>query len=443
MEMRALPFRIPGFGVALVMVVMLLFFQSLHAAESVPVERLVTGMVLRGPVNPGSARYFSRVLDEASLEGSGAVLVELDTPGGLVSSLRTMVKAVMASPVPVIVYVSPSGAEAASAGALLLLSAHVAAMSPGTETGAAHPVTPGIPGQGESAAGTKAVNDLAAFARSLALERGRNPEWAERAVRESLASSASEALQEGVIDIIADTPKELLRRTDGRQLKTAAGIQTLSTAGARLVMKPPSFSESVLMAVAHPDIAYILFLAGLLGLYFEFASPGAIFPGTAGAVALLLGLYSLQLLSASITGILLLMLAVLFLAMEVFVTSGGVLAVAGLVSLFAGSLMLFDFPSSGLTLSLQVFLPVFIAFSLAVVLILRLIVRSARGRKLSGGEGLVGETGEALEPLAPGVPGKVFVHGELWDAVSASAVEKGGGVRVEGMKGMQLQVNRQ
>jgi membrane-bound serine protease (ClpP class) len=442
MEMRSLPFRIPGFRAVLVMVAFLLF-HSLHAAVAFPVERHVTGMTLKGPINPGSARYFSRVLDEASLDGSRAVLVELDTPGGLVSSLRDMVQAVMASPVPVIVYVSPSGAEAASAGALLLLSSHVAAMSPGTETGAAHPVTPGIPGQRESVSGTKAVNNLAAFARSLALERGRNPEWAERAVRESLASSASEALQEGVIDIIADTPEELLRRTDGRQVKTSLGIRILSTADVTLVMNPPSFSESVLMAVAHPDIAYILFLAGLLGLYFEFSSPGAIFPGTAGAVALLLGLYALQLLSASITGILLLLLAVLFLAMEVFVTSGGVLAVAGLVSLFAGSLMLFDFPSSGITLSLQVFIPVFIAFSAAVVLILRLVVRSARGRRLSGGEGLVGETGEALEPLAPGVPGKVFVHGELWDAVSASAIEKGGGVRVEGMKGMQLQVNRQ
>lgn len=416
-----------------------LFSLPLRAAERQP---LVVGVELRGSVNPGSAGFFSRALQEAAAMEADAVLLEIDTPGGLVSSLRSMVQGVLGSPVPVIAYVAPSGAQAASAGALLVLSAHVAAMSPGTEIGAAHPVGLGLPGSGEEAGASleKAVNDLAAFARSLAEERGRNAEWAERAVRESLASSAREALKAGVVELVVADREALFLQLEGREVVTQAGSVTLRLAGAEVVQLKPGFRERALMTLANPDLAYIFFLAGLLGLYFEFSNPGSILPGTAGALSLLLGLYALQALSVNVAGLLLLLLAVVFLVLELFVSSGGFLAVGGLVALFFGSLMLFDGPVTGVDLSLGVFLPVFLLFSAAVAAILFALLRSARSPKASGLEGMVGQTGSVVHGLQPGVAGKVFVHGELWEALSWEPLTEGAPVRVERVEGMLLHV---
>jgi membrane-bound serine protease (ClpP class) len=401
----------------------------------------VSRMVLHGSVNPGSATFFSRVLAEANRDGDQLLLVELDTPGGLVSSLRSMVRDVLASNVPVVVYVSPSGAQAASAGALLLLSSHVAAMAPGTETGAAHPV--GMGGGEEEKDGVmsvKAANDLAAFARSLAEERGRNAEWAEKAVRESIASPASEALKSGVIDTIAASRGELLAFLEGRKVKTVSGIRILKTAGIPIREQEPSFRERVMMSIADPNIAYLLLLLGLAGLYFELASPGAIFPGVAGAVSLLLALFAMQLLSADTTGLLLVLAGLVFLGLELFVTSGGVLAVAGLVALFFGSLMVFSTPETGLSVSWWFFLPFFLAFAAVVMVLVRIVARASRRGHLSGSEALVGQTGRVFRGLEPGRPGKVFVHGELWDAVGTEPAGPGRAVTVTGIDGMQLNV---
>ncbi len=417
---------------------LLFFFRQGYAAAQVTVSRIV----LSGSVNPASAQYFSRVLAEAHADGSAALLVELDTPGGLVSSLRLMVQDVLASKIPVIVYVSPSGAQAASAGALLMLSAHVAAMSPGTEIGAAHPVGMGGGDREGDVMSGKAASDLAAFARSLAEVRGRNQEWAEQAVLRSRASSAQEALRIGVIDLIASKPAIVLRRVDGMKVRTAGGEVTLATADASLKPIAATFQEQVLMRIADPNIAYILFLAGLAGLYFELASPGAIFPGVAGAVSLLLGLYAMQMLPVSITGVLLLLLGVLFLGLELFVTSGGVLAIAGLIALFAGSLMLFGTPGSGTELSLFVFLPVFLVFAVAAGAIVRVVLRSSSSRQLSGQDGLLGESGRVVRLIEGASAGKVFVHGELWDAVAGEKLPEGTPVRVTGIKGLQLQVTK-
>jgi len=413
-------------------------FRPGYAAGKVTVSRIV----LSGSVNPASAQYFSRALEQAHADGSAALLLELDTPGGLVSSLRLMVQDVMASKIPVIVYVSPSGAQAASAGALLMLSAHVAAMSPGTEIGAAHPVGMGGGDTQSDVMSGKAASDLAAFARSLAEVRGRNPEWAEQAVLRSRASSAQEALRIGVIDLIAVSPSMLLKEIDGKRVKIGGRELALETARARLSVIEPTFQEQALMRIADPNIAYILFLAGLAGLYFELANPGAIFPGVAGAVSLLLGLYAMQMLPVSITGVLLLLLGVLFLGLELFVTSGGVLAIAGLIALFAGSLMLFVTPGSGTELSLFVFLPVFLVFTVAAVAILRVVLRSSSARQLSGQEGLLGESGSVVRQIEGASAGKVFVHGELWDAVAGEKLPEGTPVRVTGMKGLQLQVTK-
>ena len=406
----------------------------------------IRAMSLKGSVNPGSAAYFLRVLDEANRSGDELLLVEIDTPGGLVASLRQMVQGVMASRVPVVVYVAPSGAQAASAGALLLLSAHVAAMAPGTETGAAHPVGIGGETDKKSVMNAKIENDLAAFARSLAQKRGRSPEWAERAVRESIASTASEALAAGVIDTVAPSRNELLAFLDGRAVTTAAGAVTIRTSGVTVRDAAPTFREEVMMTIADPNIAYFLLLLGLAGLWFELTTPGAIFPGVAGAIALVLGAWAMQLLSINVTGLLLILLAILFFGLEIFVVSGGALAIAGLVALFIGSVMVFNQPEIGLVINWWVFLPLFLSFSATVLLLVFVVLRSTRKKALSGMDGLVGEMGTVERAIADGMGGKVFVHGELWDASASGPVPAGARVvvtRVEGMKLNVKQINRE
>jgi len=405
-------------------------------------SRAIRVVGLKGSVNPGSAHYFLRVLDEANRSGDELLLVELDTPGGLVSSLRTMVQGVMASRTPVVVYVAPSGAQAASAGALLLLSAHVAAMAPGTETGAAHPVAVGGSEEKGSAMEVKTVNDLAAFARSLAEKRGRNPVWAEQAVRESIASSATEALDAGVIDTVAARRGDLLRYLDGRKVSTWSGVVTIHTAGAPVIVSRPAFGEQVMMAIADPNIAAFLLLLGIAGLYFELSTPGAVLPGVAGAISLLLGAYAMQLLSVNTTGILLIALALLFFVLEIFVVSSGVLAIAGLVSLFIGSIMVFNAPELGLVLNWWFFLPLFLSFSAGVLLFIIVVARSTRSRRLSGIDGLVGETGIVMKAIEGEKAGKVFVHGELWSATAPETIIPGEKVTVTGVEGLRLRVGK-
>jgi membrane-bound serine protease (ClpP class) len=402
----------------------------------------IRSMSLKGSVNPGSTVWFLRELDEANREGDTLLLVELDTPGGLVASLRQMVQGVMASKVPVVVYVAPSGAQAASAGALLLLSAHVSAMAPGTETGAAHPVDLGGNADKGSVMNAKIENDLAAFARSLAQKRGRNPEWAERAVRESIASTASEALTAGVIDTVAANRKELLAYLDGRTVMTSAGAVTIHTASVQVQEVSPTFGEQVMMTIADPNIAYFLLLLGIAGLYFELTTPGAVLPGVAGAIALVLGAWAMQLLSVNVTGLLLILLAILFFGLEIFVVSSGALAIAGLVALFIGSVMVFNQPEIGLVINWWIFLPLFLSFSAGVLLLVFVVLRSTRKRALSGMEGLIGETGSVERAIVAGKGGKVHVHGELWDAAASGDIPAGAQVVVMSVDGMKLNVKQ-
>ena len=436
MQVNMRRFRLIGLLPAMAVVLCLVFSPACGASAE------IRSMSLKGSVNPGSAVYFLRVLDEANRDGDRLLLVELDTPGGLVSSLRSMVQGVMASRVPVVVYVSPSGAQAASAGALLLLSSHVAAMAPGTETGAAHPV--GIGGNPEkgSVMGTKVENDLAAFARSLAQKRGRNPDWAERSVRESIASTATEALKSGVIDTVAAGRKELLGFLEGRKVMTASGEVTIHTAGVPVRDVGPSFGEQVMMTIADPNIALFLLLLGIAGLYFELTTPGAIFPGVAGAISLLLGAYALQLLSVNATGLLLILLALVFFTTEIFVISSGVLAIAGLISLFIGSIMVFNAPERGLTINWWFFLPLYLSFSAGVLLLVFVVVRSTKRKPLSGREGLVGETGRVSKVIEEGKTGKVFVHGEMWDATGSGTFPPDSEVTVTGVEGLKLRVKQ-
>ncbi|ANT64753.1 NfeD-like protein [Prosthecochloris sp. CIB 2401] len=400
-------------------------------------------MKLEGTVNPGSAGYLASALSEAEESGAAVLLVELDTPGGLVASLREMVKGVMASRVPVVVYVSPEGARAASAGTLLTLAGHIAAMSPGTEIGAAHPVGIGIGEESDTVKDSKAVNDLAAFARSIAEARGRNVGWAERAVRESIASSADEALEAGVVDVVARDRYELLDLIDGMHVVTADGKKELKTARISLREFSPDFKQRVLMLLADPNLAYIFIMIGLAGLYFELANPGAMFPGVAGAVSLLLGLFALQMLPVNVVGLLLIVLAVLFITLEVFVASAGVLAVAGLVSMFIGSLMLFDTYHTGIAISFTVFVPVFVSLALFVALVVWLVARSALRRPESGPESLTGAVGHVVRVVPGSVHVKVYVHGEVWDARCSKPLAEGDSIIVESLQGMVLQVTPQ
>jgi membrane-bound serine protease (ClpP class) len=428
--------RLLKFSVIPVIAVFLLVASSAVQAAQ------IRSMSLTGSVNPGSAAYFLRVLDEANRENDTLLLVELDTPGGLVSSLRQMVQGVMASRVPVVVYVAPSGAQAASAGALLLLSANVAAMAPGTETGAAHPVDISGGGEKGSVMGKKIENDLAAFARSLAQKRGRSPEWAERAVRESIASTASEALAAGVIDTVAANRTALLAFLDGRRVQTAADEVTIYTKNVPVKEATPTFGEEVMMTIANPNIAYFLLLLGLAGLWFELSTPGAIIPGVAGVIALVLGAWAMQLLSVNVTGLLLILLAILFFGLEIFVVSSGALAIAGLVALFIGSVMVFNQPEIGLVIDWWVFLPLFLSFSAGVLLLVFVVLRSTRKKALSGAEGMVGETGTVERAIAEGKSGKVFVHGELWDASANGSIPAGSRVTITGIDGMKLMVEQ-
>ncbi|HHE07589.1 MAG TPA: nodulation protein NfeD, partial [Chlorobaculum parvum] len=266
------------------------------------------------------------------------------------------------------------------------------------------------------------------------------PEWAERAVRESIASTASEALAAGVIDTVATNRKELLAFLDGRKVETAAGEVTIRTNNVPVTEATSTFGEELMMTIANPNIAYFLLLLGLAGLWFELSTPGAIVPGVAGVIALVLGAWAMQLLSVNVTGLLLILLAILFFGLEIFVVSSGALAVAGLVALFIGSVMVFNQPEIGLVINWWVFLPLFLSFSAGVLLLVFVVLRSTRKKVISGREGLVGETGTVERTITADQSGKVFVHGELWDASAVSPIPVGSSVTVVGVDGMKLKV---
>ena len=384
----------------------------------------VVRMRVDDTIQPASQRYIERVLDDAALRGAELVVMELDTPGGLLDTTRDITSAVIGSPVPVVVYVAPSGARAASAGFFILISADVAAMAPGTNTGAAHPVG----GQGENLpedVRDKATNDAAAMVRSLAEQRGRNPETAERAVRESISLTADEALEEGLIDLIAPGFEDLLVQLEGRELTRPDGeTLVLKLADEPVTMVEPTFAEQLFSVLANPNIAYLLMALGALGLYVEITHPGGILPRVVGVIFLLLGLYSVSVLPVSWAGVALIAVAVLLFILEVKVTSFGLLTVGGVISFVLGSLMLFDGPIPAMRVSLGVVMPTAVIFALLTGFLLSRVVRAHRARPMTGPEGLVGEVGRAIGELAPA--GKVVVHGEYWDARSVGGTVAGG-----------------
>lgn len=394
---------------------------------------------VEGVINPVTAEFVEKAIAAADKDDAQAVVFMLDTPGGLDSSMRTIVKAIVGSRVPVVTYVAPSGARAASAGVFIAMASHVAAMAPGTNIGAAHPVEMGG-GKMDETMNEKVVNDASAYIRSLAENRGRNAAWAEESVRKSVSVSEGEALKLGVIDLVSDNVAGLLKTLDGRKVATVYGERTLQTKGAGTREFDMGIRLELLKAISDPNVAYILMMVGMVGIYFELSNPGLIFPGVVGGIALILAFYSFQTLPVNYAGLLLIMLAALFFIVELQVTSYGLLTIAGLVSLVLGSVMLIDTPVPFMRISLALILPTAVAVAAFAAILARVALRSHRSKVSTGVEGLVGETGEARTDIDP--EGEVYVQGAYWSAYSDTPLKRGERVTVVSVDGLRLKVNR-
>jgi membrane-bound serine protease (ClpP class) len=386
-------------------------------------------------ISPGTAEFIRTGLKKAQAESADCVIIELDTPGGLAESMRTIVQDILGSSLPVVVYVAPGGARAASAGVMITMAADIAAMAPGTNIGAAHPVGGGGK-EIEGKLSEKVVNDMVAHAKSVAERRGRNVQWVEKAIRESASATETEALKEGVIDLIAPDTDDLIRQINGRSL---AGKGTLRLENPRTIVFEEGLRTKILRVVSNPNIAYLLLMIGLAGIYFELSHPGAIFPGVVGGICLVLAFFALQTLPVNYAGILLIALAVIFFILEMKLTSYGMLSVAGTVSLLLGSLMLFEGEGPEVQLAWEVLLPTLLVISAFFSIVAWVVFRAQFSKPTTGPAGLVGEIGFVKQALTP--DGKVFVHGELWNAFSRiSPLPEGGRVRVVRVTGLKLEV---
>jgi membrane-bound serine protease (ClpP class) len=396
------------------------------------------------PIHPAAANYLKKVLRSAAEEGASLVVVDLSTPGGLLTSTREMTSAMLQSKVPVATYVSPSGAQAASAGFFVLLAGDVAAMAPGTNAGAAHPVG----GEGQDLPKTineKAEQDARAYIRSLARQRGRNAEKAEAAVAKSISYTETEAKEAGLIEVIARDEADLLKQLDGRTVTRIGGATaTLKVARARVETREMSKAEKLIGIVSHPNVAYLLFLLGLMGLYFELSSPGAVLPGVVGGIALLLALYAFSVLPVNLAGLALILFAIVLFIAEVKVVSHGVLAVGGAIALIAGSLLLFT--GRGEETIYQIDLSIIVPgllLTLAIVGLLTWKTLELRMRpSRTGLEGMIGETARVVEDFSGPGRGKIRVYGEYWDADGPPGLAAGETVRVAGVEGRRLRVER-
>jgi membrane-bound serine protease (ClpP class) len=412
-----------------------LMFLCLCAPETLFAQsREIHIIKVTGAISPGSADFIATGIKNASRQQAACVIIALDTPGGLAESMRDIVMAILASKVPVVVYVSPSGARAASAGVMITMAADIAAMAPGTNIGAAHPVGAG----GEEASGAmneKIVNDMVSRARSVAENRGRNAEWVEKAIRESVSATETEAVKGKIVDLVAVDIDDLIRRINGWKVK---GKGELKLDGALRKVVEESVRTKILKTISDPNIAYILMMIGLAGLYFELSHPGVIFPGVVGGIAIVLAFFAFQTLPVNYAGILLMLLAIIFFILEMKVASYGLLSVAGIASFLLGSLMLFDSENPEMQISWTVLLPTVTLVSGFFVVVASLVFKTHISRPMTGEAGLIGETGVVKKRLMP--RGKVFVHGEIWDATSKTPIEEGVAVKVVKVERLVLEV---
>ncbi len=432
---------------------------------------------VEGPIGPATSGYLKSGLETAAERGSAVVVLRMDTPGGLDSAMRDIIRAIIASPVPVATYVAPGGARAASAGTYILYASHVAAMAPGTNLGAATPVQiggggpPGIPSpqpeggsgsedgedgedsegggsegdgdtgapaQGGTAMERKLVNDAVAYIRSLAELRGRNADWAEMAVRQAASLPAAEAVEKGVADLVATGLQDLLQQMDGRQVELQSGQVTLDTAEATLHRQPPDWRHQLLAVITNPNVAYVLMLVGIYGLIFELANPGAIVPGVIGGIALLLALFAFQALPVNYAGLGLILLGAIFMVGEAFVPSFGALGLGGMIAFVIGSIMLLDTDAPGFELSMLLVAGVALASLFVLMGTASLALRAHRRPVVSGAAELVGAEARVLDATERGY--RVHIHGETWQARCEQSLEPGQRVRVRSVDGLVLEV---
>ena len=402
-------------------------------------KREVMVITVDGVINPVSAEFIQKGVTKANDKKYEALVIELDTPGGLDTSMRSIVKEIIGSGVPVIVYVSPSGSRAASAGVFIAMAANIAAMSTGTNIGAAHPV--GIGGQMDKTMTEKATNDAVAYIKSLAEKRGRNVQWAEDAVRNSISSTETEALSLKVIDFVAKDLNSLLSDIDGRRVETSSGDRILSTKNASVVREKLGLRLRILGLISDPNVAYILMLLGFYGLFFELTNPGALFPGVIGGICLILAFYSFQTLPVNYAGLLLIILAIILFILEIKIISHGILTIGGIIAMIIGSLMLFESPAPFMKLSLAVVLPAVIVTTLFFTVLLSLAYKAYRRKPTTGAEGLLGNHGTADTDITER-GGMVSIHGELWSAYSEDPIAKGERIIVEAVTGLKLKVKK-
>jgi membrane-bound serine protease (ClpP class) len=394
---------------------------------------------INGAINPPVAGFIKESIEKTRQKSGEALVVLLDTPGGLDTSMRDIVKNIMDASVPVVVYVSPSGARAASAGSIILMASHIAAMAPGTNVGAAHPVTIGKD-KPDKTMMKKVENDAVAYSRSIAMKKGRNVEWAEKAVVESASIAANGALENNVIDVVANSMDELLAKIDGRTVETKTGKVTLKTKGMKTSEIEMPFKYRFLSYISDPNVAYLLMMLGMIGIFFEIYSPGAIFPGVAGSISIILALYAFSTIPINIAGVALIVLGIIFFILEVTIISHGALGIAGVISIVIGSIMLIDDPSGLFALSWKSIVTVAAAFGIFVFGVLTYAVKAQIAKVKTGREGFIGETGIAKTDIIG--KGKVSVHGELWNAKSAAPVKAGEEVIVTNVEKLTIEVKK-
>jgi membrane-bound serine protease (ClpP class) len=424
-----------AFGLLMLLVLALLLQGTVCSAAT----RAVYVLPAVGSINPGLAEFIATGIKEAEKQNAEALVIRLDTPGGLDSSMRQIIQAISNARVPVVVYVSPSGARAASAGVFITQAAAVAAMAPGTNIGAAHPVSIGL-GKMDKTMEKKVLNDFVAYGRSLAEERGRNPDWMVKAIRQSVSIPASEALKLKVVDLLADNLKDLLTKLNGRRVKVLGQPVVLKTIGAPVREIPEALRDRLLKYIADPNVAFILLMIGLAGIYFELAHPGVVLPGVIGAICLLLAFFAFQTLPINYIGVLLILLAFVFFILEFKVTSYGLLPVAGVASMFLGAIMLFQGEGPGMSISWGILIPTVLTVSIFFIIVAGIVFRSHRYQPMTGTAGMVGERGVAFTALAP--EGQVFVHGEYWEAVSDEPIAAQETVEILEVKDLKLRVRR-
>ena len=402
-------------------------------------ERHVVVIEVNGVINPVADKFIAEAITTAEDDGAECLIIELDTPGGLMESMHSIKKTILASEVPVVVFVSPGGARAASAGVWITLASNIAAMTPGTHIGAAHPVTMGGREVSEEVE-QKLVNDAVADIRSLAEKRGRNADWAEEAVRQSVSITEKEALEEGVIDLVSNDLRDLLRAINGSEVEVTSGKRVLETEDAEIRRIDMSLRYRILDTISNPNVAYILLLLGFYGLFFELSNPGSILPGVVGGICIILAFFALHTLPINYAGLLLILFALILFIAEIKVPSYGLLTVGGVISMILGSLMLIKTPAEFLRISWTTIIPAVLVTVAFFVFAMGMALKARMKKPTTGQEGLIGEIGTVRTKLDP--QGKIFVHGEFWNAVSDEPVEEGEEVVVTEVQRMKLKVSK-